>query len=104
MLDNWYKIAGIAVAVVIMIATVVGPSVGGIFWLARLDSDVKRLQTDVERLQTDVEQLQSDMSGVREDIADVKADMRLVLSKLDDRAEAVTQSPAAEPSGRVVDP
>ena len=40
MLDRWYKISTIGVAVVIIVSAIVGPSIGGIIWLDRLDRDV----------------------------------------------------------------
>ena len=93
MLERWYKIAGIAVAVVIVLSAVWGPSVGGIFWLAQLDSDVERLQEDVEQLQSDVEQLQSDVEQLQSDVGEMKEDIRLILFKLDAQAEKA-QSPS----------
>lgn len=67
MLDQLYKIAGIIVAAAIL--------VGGIFWLARLDADVRYLQRDVTHLQENVDELQSQ-------VADVKQNQALILELL----------------------
>ena len=50
MLDQLYKIAGIIVAAAIL--------VGGVFWLARLDADVRYLQKDMAELRADVDDMQ----------------------------------------------
>ena len=64
MLDNWAKIAAIVASVVIIAAAIITPSIGGIFWLAQLDSDVSRLQDDVDQLKSDVEQLQDGQRAI----------------------------------------
>ena len=66
MLDRWAKIAAIAAAAVIVASAIIGPSIGGIYWLARLDSDVGRLQQDVQQMQADIGQLQSDVEQLQE--------------------------------------
>ena len=67
MLDQLYKIAGIIVGAAIL--------VGVIFWLARLDADVRYLQKDVTHLQEDVDELQSQ-------VADVQRNQALILEIL----------------------
>ena len=67
MLDQLYKIAGIIVAAAIL--------VGVIFWLARLDADVRYLQRDVTHLQENVDELQSQ-------VADVKQNQAVILELL----------------------
>ena len=66
MLERWAKVAVIASAVVIVASAIIGPTIGGIYWLARLDSDVGRLQDDVRQMQSDVGQLQSDVEQLQE--------------------------------------
>ena len=67
MLDQLYKIAGIIVAAAILI--------GGVFYLARLDADVRYLQRDVAELQADVAELQAQ-------VADVQRNQALILDIL----------------------
>ncbi len=50
----------------IIVSAIAGPSVGAIFWLARLDSDVGLLRYDVGLLRYDVGQLQSDVGRLQE--------------------------------------
>ena len=65
MLDQLYKIAGIIVAAAILI--------GGVFYLARLDADVRYLQKDVAELQADVAELQADVAKLQADVADLQS-------------------------------
>ena len=75
MLDRWSKIAAIAVAVVIIASAIIGPGVGGIFWLARLEYEVEGLQSDVGQLQTDVGQLKSDVGQLQSDVTKLQSDV-----------------------------
>ncbi len=75
MLDRWAKIAGIAAAVTIIVSAIAGPSVGAIFWLARLDSDVGLLRYEVDQLQSDVGDLQSDVGQLQSDVGQLQSDV-----------------------------
>ena len=74
MLDQLYKIAGIIVAAAILI--------GGVFYLARLDADVRYLQKDVAELQADVAKLQADVADLQAQVADVQRNQALILDIL----------------------
>ena len=74
MLDQLYKIAGIIVAAAILI--------GGVFYLARLDADVRYLQRDVAELQADVAKLQADVAELQAQVADVQRNQALILDIL----------------------
>lgn len=74
MLDQLYKIAGIIVAAAILI--------GGVFYLARLDADVRYLQRDVAELQKDVAELQADVAELQAQVADVQRNQALILDIL----------------------
>ena len=66
MLDRWYKISTIGVAAVIIVSAIIGPSIGGIIWLDRLDRDVSDLKEDVAQLQENVAQLQEDVAQLQQ--------------------------------------
>ena len=74
MLDQLYKIAGIIVAAAILI--------GGVFYLARLDADVRYLQRDVAELQADVAELQAQVAELQAQVADVQRNQALMLDIL----------------------
>ena len=78
MLDQWVKITAIAAASVIIVSAIIGATMGGIFWLVRLDSDVRELKTDVGQLQTDVGQLQTDVGQLQIDVAQMKLDIKQI--------------------------
>ena len=75
MLDRWYKVATIAIAVVAIVSAIVGPTIGGIYWLAQLDSDVTRLQTEVKELKTDIAELQKGQEAILEILRELADDM-----------------------------
>ena len=58
------------------------PTIGGIIWLTRLDSDVKRLQDDVGQLQDDVGQLQDNVKQLQDDVAGLQEGLREILDFL----------------------
>ena len=66
MLDQWVKITAIAAASVIVVSAIIGATIGGIFWLVRLDSDVRELKTDVGQLHTDVAQMKLDIKQIQD--------------------------------------
>lgn len=97
MLNRWYQIFGIAAATVVIIATVAGPSIGGIFWLARLDRDVAELQKDVTELQTDVDELQRGQEiilDILQNLANEMPELRNDLDKHIHDPDGGTQFPA----------
>ena len=65
MLDSFYKTTVIVAGIAIIVSAIVGPTIGGIFWLARLDTDVAEVRTDVAQLQKDVAQLQKDVAELQ---------------------------------------
>ncbi len=75
MLDRWAKVATIAAPVVFVVAAIIAPGIGGIFWLARLDSDVSHLQADVTEVQADVTQLQLDVGQLQLDVGQLQLDV-----------------------------
>ena len=85
MLDRWYKIAAIVASVVVIMSAIVGPSIAGLVWAIRLDSDVANLQSDVDRLQADM--------------AEVKENQRLILESVN-RIEAALISHTHDADGR----
>ena len=91
MLNRWYQVFGIAAATVVIIATVAGPSIGGIFWLARLDHEVTELQTDVTELQTDVDELQTNVSELQTDIVELQTNVSELQTDVDElkRGQAI---------------
>ncbi len=91
MLERWAKIAVIASAVVIVASAIIGPSIGGIFWLARLDSDVGRLQDDVRQMQSDVGQLQSDVGQLQSDVEQLQEGQRAILDILERLADDIPE-------------
>ena len=75
MLDRWYKVATIAIAVVAIVSAIVGPSIGGIYWLARLDHDVTELQKDVAELQKGQEAILEILRELADDMPEIRADL-----------------------------
>ena len=75
MLDRWYKIAVIIASAVIIVSAIVGPGIGGVFWLARLDNDVANLQEDVTELQEDVATILSILQTMAEQTPEIRADL-----------------------------
>ncbi len=94
MLDQWSKVAVIAVAIVLIVSAVIAPSVGGIIWLARLDYDVDRVQTDVGQLQTDVGQLQTDVAQIRSDIEQLQEGQQIMIDILRELVDDVAETKA----------
>ena len=91
MLDRWYKIATIVAALVIIVSAVVGPSVGAIFWLARLDIDVAGLQKDVTDLQRDVADLQKDVAELQQNVAELQRGQAVMLDILQRLADDIPE-------------
>ena len=94
MLDRWYKISTIGVAVVIIVSAIVGPSIGGIIWLDRLDRDVAQLQEDVGQLQEDVAELQKGQAAIlqllrtlADENPEIRSDLRNHTHDADGRAQ-----------------
>jgi uncharacterized membrane protein (DUF106 family) len=82
MLDRWYKTTAILVGIVIIVSAIVGPTIGGIYWLVQLDRDVADLQEEVTELQTNVVELQRGQAVMLEilqkladDIPEIRADL-----------------------------
>ena len=83
MLDSISKIAAIIVAAGILI--------GGVFWLAQLDADVRYVQTDVAQLQTDVTHVQTDVTQLKTDVTHLQTDVAQVQTDVTHVQTDVTQ-------------
>lgn len=83
MLDQLYKIARLVVVAAILVIVV--------FWLARLDADVRYLQKDVATLQADVGELQIQVDEVQQN-------QRLILDLLRGLLDD-DPSPQPQPTG-----
>lgn len=103
MLDRFYKITAIVAGIAIIVSAVIGPTIGGIYWLTRLEADVTKLQDEVSKLQTDVAALQSNVAELQrgqavmldilrtlaEDIPEVRADLNSHIHNEDGLAQFV---------------
>ena len=96
MLDRFYKITAIVAGIAIIVSAVIGPTIGGIYWLTRLEADVTKLQDDVADLQKDVAELQSGQAvmldilrTLAEDIPEVRADLNSHIHNEDGLAQFV---------------
>lgn len=82
MLESWYKTTAILVGIVIIVSAIVGPTIGGIYWLVQVDRDVADLKTEVAELQSDVAELQRGqtimldiLQKLADDIPEIRADL-----------------------------
>lgn len=91
MLDRWYKISTIGVAAVIIVSAIIGPSIGGIIWLDRLDRDVSDLKENVAQLQEDVGQLQKDVGQLQEDVGQLQEGQAAMLQILQTLADEIPE-------------
>lgn len=116
MLDRWSKIATIAVAVLLIVSAVVGPTIGGVVWLAQMNYDVKGLQVDMDKARAEIEQLQTDVVQLQADVQQIQENQQAILdileriengaaSQADGRAQSSQTSlaPAGEQGGRLSD-
>ena len=87
MLDRWYKISTIGVAVVIIVSAIVGPSIGGIIWLDRLDRDVAQLQEDVAELQKGQAAILQLLRTLADENPEIWSDLRNHTHDADGRAQ-----------------
>ena len=76
MLDRWSKIATIALAVILVLSAVVGPTIGGVVWLAQMNYDVKGLQVDMDKARSEIGQLQMDVGQLQTDFQQLKTDVQ----------------------------
>ena len=87
MLDRWYKISTIGVAAVIIVSAIIGPSIGGIIWLDRLDRDVAQLQEDVAELQKGQAAILQILRTLADENPEIRSDLRNHTHDADGRAQ-----------------
>ena len=83
MLESWYKTTAILVGIVIIVSAIVGPTIGGIYWLVQVERDVAELQEEVAELQSDVAELrrgQTIMLEILQKLADDLPEIRANLN------------------------
>lgn len=90
-LERWYKTTAILVGVVIIVSAIVGPTIGGIYWLVQVERDVADLQEDVAQLQEDVAQLQKDVAQLQEDVAELQRGQAIMLEILQRLADDIPE-------------
>ena len=76
MLDRWSKVATIAVAVLLIVSAVVGPTIGGVVWLAQMNYDVKALQTNMDKVRAEIGQVQTDFGQMQTDFQQMQTDFQ----------------------------
>lgn len=91
MLDRRYKISTIGVAAVIIVSAIIGPSIGGIIWLDRLDRDVSDLKENVGQLKENVAQLQEDVAELQEDVGQLQQGQAAMLQILQTLADEIPE-------------
>ena len=101
--ESWYKTTAILVGIVIIVSAIVGPTIGGIYWLVQVDRDVADLKTEVAELQSDVAELQTNVAELQrgqaimldilqklaEEIPEMRADLNNHTHSEDGRAQFV---------------
>ena len=75
MLERWYKTTAILVGIVIIVSAIVGPTIGGIYWLVQLERDVSDLQDEVAELKKGQAIMLEILRKLADDMPEIRADL-----------------------------
>ena len=75
MLGRWYKTTAILVGIVLIVSAIVGPTIGGIYWLVQLERVVSDLQEEVAELQRGQAIMLEILQNLADDIPEVRSDL-----------------------------